>query len=413
MRVLAINQFYAPDHAATSQLLTELCEDLARAGDEVTVIASRGTYLGGEKLLAAEIRAGVRVVRPWATSLGKATVARRLADYLSFWSTAVARAAAEARPDVMLVLSSPPMIAAGGVLVAGLRGVPIVTWVQDVYPDVAVAFGVISAKHPAATGFAVLQRATYRAARRVVALSAGMAERLEAQGAARERLRVIPNWADGRALRPLAHADNPFRREHDLEGRFVAMYSGNLGVGHDVATFIGAARLLAKRRPEVLLLFIGDGSRRAEAEELARGLGNVRFLGYQPYAALRQSLSAADVHLISLREGLEGLLVPSKLYGALASGRPVLYVGPRACEVARVVRDYDVGWEGRPGDVEGLAAAIEGAAAKPGWCEERGARARAVFEAEFDRAIAVGRWRRVLEEAAGHHRAATPRRGMS
>lgn len=400
MRVLAINQFYAPDHAATSQLLTELCEDLAAEGEDVTVIASRGTYLGGGKLPAAEVRAGVRVVRPWATSLGKASVPRRLADYLSFWATAVASAATEARPDVMLVLTTPPMIASGGVLVSAARGVPLVTWVQDVYPEVAVAFGVIAAGHPAATGFSLLQRATYRAARRVVALSAGMGERLVSQGAPRERLRVIPNWADGRAIYPLAHEENPFRREHDLEGRFVAMYSGNLGVGHDVATFLGAARLLDKTRPEVLFLFIGDGSRRAEAEALGRGLRNVRFLPYQPYETLRQSLSAADVHLISLREGLEGLLVPSKLYGALASGRPVMYVGPSACEVARVVREHDVGWEGRPGDVEGLCRALERAAAEPGWGKARGARARAIFEAEFDQAIAVGRWRRVLAEAA-------------
>jgi glycosyltransferase involved in cell wall biosynthesis len=399
MRVLAINQFYAPDHAATSQLLTELCEDLAAHGDEVTVIASRGSYLGGSKLRATEVRAGVRVVRPWATSLGKASVPRRLADYLSFWVTAVARAATVTRPEVILVLTTPPMIASGGVLVSAARRVPLVTWVQDIYPDIAVAFGVLPARHPAARGFALLQRETYRAARRVVALSAGMGARLTAEGAPEERVRVIPNWADGRAIRPLDHADNPFRREHDLDGRFVVMYSGNLGVGHDIATFIGAARLVATASPSVLFLFIGDGSRRAEAEELSRGLGNVRFLPYQPYGALRQSLSAADVHLISLREGLEGLLVPSKLYGALASGRPVLYIGPRACEVARVVREHDVGWEGRPGDTEGLARVIAAAAASPAWCAEGGSRARAIFEAEFDRPIAVERWRRVLEEA--------------
>jgi colanic acid biosynthesis glycosyl transferase WcaI len=400
MRILAINQFYAPDHAATSQLLTELCEDLAAGGDEVTVIASRGNYLGGGRLPEEEVIGGVRVLRPWATSLGKASVPRRLADYLSFWATAVGRAAIVARPDVMLVLTTPPMIASGGVLVSAARGVPLVTWVQDVYPEVAVAFGVIPEGHPAALAFSWLQRATYRSARRVVALSRGMGERLLAQGAPEERLRVVPNWSDGGVIRPLAHEDNPFRREHGLDGRFVAMYSGNLGVGHDVATFIDAARRLEAERPEVLFLFIGDGGRRAEAEGLARGLRNVRFLPYQPYGALRQSLTAADVHLISLREGLEGLLVPSKLYGALASGRPVMYVGPAACEVARVVREHDVGWEGRPGDGEGLARAIRFSATSNDWRTERGQRARRAFEEHFDRPHAVARWRKVLEEAA-------------
>jgi len=401
MRILAINQFYAPDHAATSQLLTELCEDLVEQGDEVTVIASRGRYLGGDKLPAAETIRGVRVVRPWATSFGKGQLAGRLTDYLTFWGTAVARAAAEARPDVLLAVTAPPMIASGALAVALARRVPLVMWAQDVYPDIAVAFGMISATSPAAIGLSALMRLTYRASSRVVVLSAGMRSRLAAHGAPADRLRVIPNWSDGRAIRPLAPENNPFRREHALEDRFVVMYSGNLGVGHDVATFVEAARLLAARCPRVLFLFIGDGTRRAEAERLARDLPNVKFLGYQPYESLCHSLAAADVHLISLRAGLEGLLVPSKLYGALATARPVMFVGPEACEAARVIRENDLGWQGRPGDAAGLAGAIEGAAASPPWCAERGQRARALFEAELDRPIAVARWRRILEEAAG------------
>jgi colanic acid biosynthesis glycosyl transferase WcaI len=150
----------------------------------------------------------------------------------------------------------------------------------------------------------------------------------------------------------------------------------------------------------VLFLFIGDGSRRADVERLARGSSNVRLLPYQPYSALRYSLTAADVHILSLREGLEGLIVPSKLYGALAAGRPVMYVGPDACEAARVIRRHDLGWAGRPGDAEGLARAVEVAASSPAWCEERGARARAVFEREYDRPVAVARWREILVRAA-------------
>ena len=401
MRILAINQFYAPDHAATSQLLTELCEDLVEQGDEVTVIASRGRYLGGEKLPENETIRGVRVVRPWATSFGKGHLAGRLTDYLTFWGTAVARAAAEARPDVMLAVTAPPMIASGALAVATARRVPLVMWAQDVYPDIAVAFGLISATSPAAIGLSALMRLTYRSSSRVVVLSRGMGDRLAAQGAPRDRLRVIPNWSDGRTIRPLAPEMNPFRREHALTDHFVVMYSGNLGVGHDVATFIAAARLLVDRCPRALLLFIGDGSRRAEAEQLARGLSNVRFLDYQPYETLGHSLAAADVHLISLRAGLEGLLVPSKLYGALATARPVMFVGPEQCEAARVISENNLGWQGRPGDAQGLAHAIETAATSPAWCAERGQRARALFEAELDRPIAVARWRRVLEEAAG------------
>ncbi len=369
-------------------------------GDDVTVIASRGRYLGGDKLSAAETLRGVRVVRPWATSFGKGTIAARLSDYLTFWGTAIARAVLEARPDVVLAVTAPNMIATGVLGVAALRRLPLVLWTQDVYPDIAVAFGVLGPSSPPTIALRSLMKTTYRASTRVVALSDGMRERLVANGAPPERVRTIQNWADGRAIKPLAPEANAFRREHGLEDRFVLMYSGNFGVGHEFETFAAAARIVEKRVPRALFLFIGDGSMRARLVALLEGLGNVRFLPYQPYESLPQSLTAADVHLMSLRNGLEGLIVPSKFYGALATGRPVFYVGPEGCEVTDVIRAHDLGWEGRPGDAEGLARAIE-AAASLEWRASRGERARAIFEASFDRPVAVTRWRRVLAEAAG------------
>jgi glycosyltransferase involved in cell wall biosynthesis len=397
VRVLAINQFYHPDVSATSQLLTELCEDLVAGGDEVTVVASRGSYLGGGGLAARERVRGVEVLRPWATSLGKRTIAHRLSDYLSFWGSSVLEVVRARKPDVLLALTTPPMIAAGAALAARARGVPLVTWVQDVYPEIAVAFGVLGPRHPAVPALHLLATAAHRQARFSVALSRGMARRLEAQGQAPERIRVIHNWADGQAVYPIAHDDNPFRREHGLGGRFVAMYSGNLGVGHDIATLVGAAR----RVPDALFLFIGEGARRAEAEDDAKGLPNVRFLPYQSREQLAQSLSAADVHLASLAGGLEGLLVPSKLYGVLAAGRPLFYVGPRDCELSAVIREAQLGWEGRPGDVEGLAAALSRAVADREGTRLAGERARREFERVYDRPLATRRWRAVLAEACG------------
>lgn len=400
MHVLAVNQFYAPDHAATSQLLTDLCEDLVGGGDRVTVIASRGGYLGGGNLAARERIHGVDVVRPWATRFGKRSTLHRMSDYLSFWATAIADVARIEAPDAILALTTPPMIAAGAAVVATARRIPLVTWVQDVYPEVAVAFGVLPPRHLAVSALAGVQRLTHRASRRIVALSAGMADRLRSQGAAPERLRIVPNWADGHMLQPLDPAENPFRAEHGLEGRFVVMYSGNLGVGHEFQTLVSAARRLQDRCPEVLFLFVGDGARRKEVEQLSDGCSNVRFLPYQPRERLRESLAAADLHVITLREGLEGLLVPSKLYGALAVGRPVVFVGPPTCEVARVVGQHGVGWVGRPGDVEGLAAMLEQAARSPHVCHERGAAARQLFLDAYDRKAAATAWRTVLQEAS-------------
>jgi glycosyltransferase involved in cell wall biosynthesis len=250
----------------------------------------------------------------------------------------------------------------------------------------------------------LLQRASYRRAAANVALSEGMATRLVARGAPAASVRVIPNWADGRTLVPIERAANPFRRAHGFGDRFVAMYSGNLGAGHDVTTFIDAAKLLSVSHPEVLFAFIGDGVRRREAEERARGLENVRFLPYQSHETVPWSLAAADVHLISLREDLDGLIVPSKLYAAIAVGRPIMFVGPPTCEVARVVREHALGGTGRPGDARGLADALGAAARSDRWCAERGSRARSVFASHFDRPIATRAWRETLESAAATSR---------
>ncbi len=178
------------------------------------------------------------------------------------------------------------------------------------------------------------------------------------------------------------------------------MYSGNLGAAHDVATFVEAALKLESRAPEVVFVFVGEGVRKAEAERLANGLGNVRFLPYQPREKLGESLGSADVHLVGLREGFEGLLVPSKVYGALACGRPVAFVGPVGCEVARLVREEDVGFEGRPGDSESLANWIEHLARDRDLARQKGEKARRLFENRYDRPVAVARWRQILEEAA-------------
>lgn len=398
MRILAINQFYAPDEAATSQLLTDLCEDLAGAGHDVSVIASRGGYLGGKRLPAEETIGNVRVLRPFATSFGKGSIPKRLADYGSFFATAIAKAATLTRPDVILALTTPPLIATGAMAVSKSRGIPLVAWVQDVYPQIAVELGILNRGAPTVALLDRIARITYRSSDAIVALSQGMRERLASFGAPRDRVHVIPNWADGSALLPSPASS--FREEHGLEGRFVVMYSGNLGAAHDVATMIDAARRLEERAPRIAFVIIGDGVRRKKAEELAGGLGNMRFLPYQPREKLGLSLASADLHLVTLREGFEGLLVPSKMYGALACGRPIFFVGPEGCEVARAIRDEGIGWATRPGRGEELAEAIERFAADPSARAEMNARARTTFLEKYDRPVAVAKWSGLFEKVA-------------
>ena len=400
MKILAINHFYLPDQAATSRMLADLCEDLVTFGDEVTVIASQVGYLAGAPRLASdEVIRGVRVQRPWTTGYGKGSLIHRMADSISFIAAAIGAAARQMRPDVILTLTSPPLLGAGAAMVAGARRIPLVLWMQDAFPDAVYETGHIDRYGLAGTTLSAVMKWTLRECSRIVALSEGMTDRIERQGAPPNRLRVVRNWADGRCVQSIAHKENAFRREHGLENAFVVMYSGNLGIAHNPVPFIQAARVLETEIPHLVFVFIGDGVRRKEAAELARGLQNVRFLPYQPHERLTESLSAADVHLISLRDELEGLVVPSKLYGALASGRPVFYLGPEGCEVARTIREHRVGWAGSSTDAEGLIAALRKAANSPSWCADTGARARQVLLTHYDRPIAMRDWRAVLEEA--------------
>ena len=337
----------------------------------------------------------VQVFRPWASRFGKKTILHRLADYGSFWGSSVAEAARATRPDVILVLTTPPLIASGAALVAAARSIPLVCWVQDVYPDLAVHLGALSANRPVIAPLARLARMTYRASRAVVAISDGMADKLCERGAERSRLRVIPNWADGALVAPVPTTSNAFRRSEGLEGRFVAMYSGNMGAGHDVATLVDAARLLEKTCPNLVLTFVGDGARRAEAERAARGLDNVRFFAYRERGALGESLSAADVHLVTLREGLDGLIVPSKCSWCHRVWSPSFL--SRTCSLRGSARHRggSVGVAGRPGDARGLADALASAASMPGWAALHAERIRECFRGPVrpkDRHSAIERY---------------------
>jgi glycosyltransferase involved in cell wall biosynthesis len=324
---------------------------------EVTALAARGAYLGGEKLARSEVYRGVRIVRVACTSLGKGSIARRLLDYGSFYVSAAARALTLSRFDCVVAMSTPPLVAALGAGLSVVRRTRFVYWLQDVYPELAVHFGVMRPRSFAARTFDALSRSTLRQARAVVVLGEAMAERVRAKGVAPERVHVIPNWADGDGIRPIPSEANAFRREHGLEGKRVVLYSGNMGRAHDLHTVLGAARQL-RDRSDLVFLFIGDGARRGEVEAAARELPSIRLLPYQPRQRLAESLSSGDVHLVTQDAGTVGLIEPSKLYGVMAAGRPVVFIGPRETEAARTIAAEHMGEVVENGDVAAAVAAI-------------------------------------------------------
>jgi glycosyltransferase involved in cell wall biosynthesis len=245
-----------------------------------------------------------------------------------------------------------------------------------------------------------VSRGVLRRADAVVTLGEEMRDRCVAAGASPERTHVIPNWADAATLCPVAHGGNPLRSALASGARFVAMYSGNMGRGHDVETLLEAARLL-RDREGIAFVFAGDGAKRPIVEAAARELPNVRLAPYQPRERLRESLSAADVHLVALSREVEGLAEPSKLYGIMAVGRPALYVGPPRAEVARTIQRTGCGRCVANGDALGLAAAIAQLAGDPTACNEMGERARRALELQYSRSVATRRFREVVVGLCG------------
>lgn len=405
-RLLFINQYYWPDHASTAQHLTDLAEAMAAEGHEVHVLCSkRGYRPGGEAQPAREVRHGVTIHRVGATSLGRRSLGRRYADYLSFYALAAARAVASPRFDAVVTLTTPPLIGLLGTLLRRLRGSRHLVWSMDLHPDASLALGMMSRRSPLVRLLAWLGDRLYRNADRVVVLGPYMADRLAAKGVRPGRVTTVPVWSRRDEVYPLPREGHPLRGELGLDDSFVVMYSGNLGLAHRFDEVLDAARRL-RHRDDIVFLFVGDGPRRDEvrAAQEGEGLANVRLLDYFPREQLQSSLSTADVHLISMRTEMAGIVVPGKLYGVMASGRPALFIGPDHCETADAIREAGCGRIIRPGDSDGLVVAIEELAADRESCRRLGARGRAAFLAGYEREGCCRQWGRIVAEVLGTRR---------
>jgi glycosyltransferase involved in cell wall biosynthesis len=409
-RLLFINQYYWPDHASTAQHLADLAESLAEEGYECHVLCGQGRYKpGSPRPPAREVHNGVHVHRVPATSLGRRSTLARMTDYLSFYARALGVALAMPRFDVVVTLTTPPIIGLIGTLLRRFKGSRHVYWSMDLHPDASLALGRMSRANPVVAWLAWLSDFVYRQADTVVVLGPYMADRISAKGVRHHRLAMVPVWSRRDEVYPLPRAGHPLRESLGLSDAFVAMYSGNLGLAHSFDEFLAAARRL-RDRPDIVFLLVGDGPRLAEVREAREreGLDNVRLLDYFPREQLHASLSLADVHLISMRREMTGIVVPGKLYGAMASGRPTLFVGPEHCESADTIRQADCGLVVRLGDSEALVEALTGLAADPEQAEQMGRRGREAFLSTHERDACCDQWNRVIGDLVPARRPAVP-----
>lgn len=392
-RLLVLNQYYWPAFEATAHLLTELCEALA---DEYDVTVVTGS-VGDRAPLGRDRRNGVSIARVPSTAYERRRLSRRGLNYLSYVGLGAAEALRAPRPDVVLCMTDPPFLGAAAMIVARRFAAPLVVIAQDVFPDIAVRLGRL--RNPAVVGaLEVLVRSYLRRADRIVAIGETMRARLQAKGARPERVRVIANWVDTEALRPLERR-NDWALAQGLDGCFVVMHSGNVGHAQDLDSLVRAASFL-RDLDRLSIVIVGQGARHAELVALAGRLevDCVRFVDYQPRELLAQSLSAADVHVVGLASGLAGFVVPSRLYGVMAVGRPVIVAADEESEAAQIVRAAECGVVVEPGRPELLAAALRDAYAGRLDLGELGRRAREHVVAEADRSVAIDRYRALLRE---------------
>jgi colanic acid biosynthesis glycosyl transferase WcaI len=399
-RILFINQYYWPDHASTAQHLTDLAEFLAAQGFECHVLASQGRYKPGEHTPAAfEVRDGVHIHRVAATSLGRRGTWSRMTDYLSFYAGAVYQALRLPKFDLVVTLTTPPIIGLVGTILKRLKGSRHLYWSMDLHPDASMALGRMSPNSRFGSLMDSLSRSVYRRADKVVVLGPYMADRIALKQVPAEKIATIPVWSRRDEIYPLPRDSNPLRKSLGLEGSFVAMYSGNLGLAHSFDEFLEAARLL-RARTDIVFLFVGDGPRKGEVQSArdSEGLTNIRLLEPVPRDWLHASLSLADVHLISMKPEMNGIVVPGKLYGAMAAGRPIVFVGPEHCEPADTIRNAGCGFTLPAGDTSALVSSLSLLASDPSLARRMGERARTSFIAHFEQRLCCSRWCELIEE---------------
>ena len=343
MRITLINQAFHPDVVSSGQHLTDLALELAGRGHEVTVITSRRAYDNPKKIFPKkEIWRGIRVYRLFSTGFGKRAKWRRATDFASFLCSCCWRLLWLPRQDLVVAMTSPPLISFIGACFSRLRGWRFCYWVMDLNPDEALAAGWLRRGSLASNWLERLSRFSLRHAAKVVVLDRFMRERILEKGVDGGRIAVIPPWSHDSEVCFDVEGRARFRKAHNLEDKFVVMYSGNHSPCHPLDTVLATAEKLASNN-DIAFCFVGGGTEFSHIKQFAkeRRLSNVLCLSYQPLEELAGSLSAADLHLVVMGDPFVGLVHPCKIYNILRVGLPLLYIGPQPSHISEILEELN------------------------------------------------------------------------
>jgi len=386
MRVLLVNQFFWPDLAATGLLLTDLVRHLTEdCGHQVTVICGAASYEIAEH--SDPPRAAIERVPNARFGRGRLN---RLWSYASFYMGASWRMLrAGSRTDVVVTMTTPPLLSVAGHLMKMLYGTQHYIWEMDLYPDVAVDLQVMGERSPVTRIVGALADYSRRRADGVIALGECMKRRLIARGVREDKIQIAHNWADGQRIRPPTYR---------ISEQLTLAYAGHLGLAHDIDTIAGAMEQLWQQEVPCRFVFVGGGARLVELKQRCadRNIGSAEFHAFCDRDQLNELLAQADIGLVTQREECNGSLVPSKIYAQLAAGLPLLYIGPESATPGLIIRDFDCGWQVGCGDVAGLVHLLRTLAYDRQYVSAKGDLARAVFLDEFDRPLGVSRIARIL-----------------
>ena len=377
MKVLLLNLYYPPDTSATAKMAQIVTTALSEH-HEVTVLCGRPSYDPTErrrwKPWQTETVNGTRIVRVGSTDYSRAQMKRRVFNYLTYVALAVPRALF-VQCDVILAMTDPPFEGIVGAFIAMLKGKPYVYNIRDMYPDMAVAGSIVDPGLLPRV-WEILHRWALRHVSSVIVLGEDMRARMIAKGVDPSHIEIVRDGADIEPENgPLPSLDPDVIGKIRGDSKFVLVHAGNLGFYGAWNTLITGAKALCDKG--VSLVFVGDGAQRAQLEALANGCTNVRFLPFFPSSKIPSVLAAADAHVITVKRGLEGVVVPSKMYGILAAGKPIVAVAPKETDAALLGERLGFSVCADPDHPEELVTAVCTLIESPGLLETMGKAARA------------------------------------
>ncbi len=396
--IIFVNRYFYPDLSATSQMLSDLAFALTDGDSRVWVVTSRQTYEDPQaNLPARQNQEGVEIYRVWTTHFGRLNLVGRAFDYISFYIMAFWALLKIAQSgDIIVAKTDPPLISVVALIAAKMKGAKLINWLQDVFPEVATSLGVLTWQ-PLIRLIRGLRNWSLRHAEINVVLGERMQEYIGRQGIERAKTSIIHNWADGNLIKPVHPMSNALRISWKLEKKFVVGYSGNMGRAHEFDTIISAMQHF-RDDESMVFLFVGGGvgKKKLELAVTNYGLKNCFFMPYQPRERLSDTLSVPDIHLVSLQPSLEGLIVPSKIYGIVAAGRPIVFIGDCNGEVGRLATKYEFGFSVSVGEGKALAECLQSLKNNPEISAQMGQQGRQCFEKNFELSRAIQAWKHLL-----------------